>query len=109
MIIYIPIVLLGALIAVFGIINMTGNISTLHSYHRHRVREEDRVPFGRIVGSGTLIVGIGVALYGVLMMVYDCTAAEFLIPVGVVLLCVGCVVGLALSFWGMIKYNKGIF
>ena len=32
----------GIILCVFGAINMTGNISSLHSYHRSRVREEDK-------------------------------------------------------------------
>ena len=49
---------LGILIIIIGIVNMTGNISTLHSYHRHRVRPEDIKPFGRLVGLGTLLIGV---------------------------------------------------
>ncbi len=109
MIVHIPVLIVGLLISVMGIINMTGNINSLHSYHRHRVKQEDRLPFGRIVGSGTLTVGVGVIAFSVLMMIYDATAAEFLvwISVAVLLLCV--IVGLIICFWGMIKYNKGIF
>lgn len=109
MIVQIPILLLGILISVMGIINMTGNINSLHSYHRHRVKEEDRLAFGRAVGSGTLIVGIGCVLFSVLMMIYDATAADALVWIGVALLLLCIIIGLALSFWGMIKYNKGIF
>ena len=69
MIAQIPLLLLGLLIAVMGVINMTGNINSLHSYHRHRVKEEDRLPFGRMVGSGTLTVGVGVIVFSVLMMI----------------------------------------
>ena len=109
MIAQIPVLLIGLLISVMGIINMTGNINSLHSYHRHRVKEEDRVPFGRMVGGGTLTVGVGVIVFSVLMMIYDATAAQpfVWIGVGVMLTCI--IVGLAISFWGMFKYNKGIF
>jgi uncharacterized PurR-regulated membrane protein YhhQ (DUF165 family) len=109
MIAQIPVLLVGLLISVMGIINMTGNINSLHSYHRHRVKEEDRVPFGRMVGGGTLTVGVGVIVFSVLIMIYDATAAQPLvwIGVGVMLTCI--IVGLAISFWGMFKYNKGIF
>ena len=109
MIVHIPVLLLGILISVMGVINMTGNINSLHSYHRHRVKEEDRLVFGRTVGSGTLIVGIGCVLFSVLMMIYDTTAADALVWIGVALLLLCIIIGLALSFWGMIKYNKGIF
>ena len=37
--------LVGVVCIVLGISNMKGNISSLHSYHRNRVSEEDRIPF----------------------------------------------------------------
>ena len=55
---FIMTLVLGVLICVMGTINMTGNISTIHSYHRKRVTEENRKPFGRLVGLGTLIMMI---------------------------------------------------
>ena len=109
MIAQIPVLLLGLLISVMGIINMTGNINSLHSYHRHRVKEEDRAPFGRMVGGGTLTVGMGVIVFSVLMMIFDATAAQPLMWIGVVVMLTCIIVGLAISFWGMFKYNKGIF
>ena len=57
-------VAVGIICIVLGISNMRGNISSLHSYHRNRVSEENRKPFGRIVGLGTIIVGVGIMLYG---------------------------------------------
>ncbi len=109
MIVHIPVLVLGILISVMGIINMTGNINSLHSYHRHRVKEEDRVPFGRMVGGGTLTVGVGAIAFSVLMMIYDATAMELLVWIGVAFLLLCVILGLVISFWGMIKYNKGIF
>ena len=40
--------ILGLILVILGIVNMTGNLSTLHSYHRHRVSERDRKPFGKM-------------------------------------------------------------
>lgn len=100
---------LGALIAVLGIINMTGNISSLHSYHRHRVTEEDRKSFGRLVGLGTLLCGLAVIAYGALFFTFERTGREVLVVIGTVLLIAGLAAGLAISFYAMIKYNKGIF
>ena len=48
-------VALGAVIIGLGVQNMKGNISSLHRYHRKRVTEEDRIPFGRKVGLGSII------------------------------------------------------
>lgn len=38
---HIALLILGIFISVIGIVNMTGNISTIHSYNRRRVKEED--------------------------------------------------------------------
>ena len=101
--------ILGLLICVIGVINMTGNISSLHSYHRKRVTEEDRKPFGRLVGMGTLIIGVSLILYGVLFFVYEKTQINALVIVGTSELIIGIVAGLVISFFAMIKYNRGIF
>ena len=38
---HIALLILGIFISVIGIVNMTGNISTIHSYNRRKVKEED--------------------------------------------------------------------
>ena len=100
---------LGLLIVVLGIVNMSGNISSLHWYHRKRVREEDKKPFGKMVGLGTLIIGVAMIQFGVLSFVSNRTENLLYGIVGTALLLFGFVVGLSLSFWAMIKYNKGLF
>ena len=102
-------ILIGVLLCVLGGVNMTGNISSLHSYHRKRVREEDKKPFGRLVGIGSIISGISLAAFGVFMYVYEKTQNMLYFIVGCVVLGVGLVVGLGINFFAMIKYNKGIF
>ena len=52
----IALLILGIFISVIGIVNMTGNISTIHSYNRRKVKEEDVPKYGRAVGTGTLII-----------------------------------------------------
>ena len=100
---------LGLLIAVLGAVNMTGNISSLHKYHRHRVAEEDVKPFGKRVGFGTLLIGVSVALFGVLSFIFEKTGLEWLtwVATGQMIACI--VVGMIISFRAMIKYNGGIF
>ncbi len=106
---FITTAVLGAFIAVIGIVNMTGNISTLHWYHRQRVTEEDRLPFGRLVGAGTLTVGVALIVFGAMFLISEVTGALFLVPVGAALLIAGIGAGLGISLYAMIKYNKGIF
>ena len=102
-------VLIGILLCALGGVNMTGNISSLHSYHRKRVREEDKKPFGRLVGIGSIIIGISIATLGVFMYVHEKTQNSLYLIVGCIAFGVGFVVGLGINFFAMIKYNKGIF
>ena len=101
--------LVGVVCIVLGISNMRGNISSLHSYHRNRVSEEDRIPFGKQVGLGTIIVGIGIIVFSVLSSVTLYTENDIFILVGTAVLIIGIILGLVISFRAMIKYNKGIF
>ena len=101
--------LVGVVCIVLGISNMRGNISSLHSYHRSRVSEEDRIPFGKQVGLGTIIVGIAIIVFSVLSSVTLYTENDIFILVGTAVLIIGIILGLVISFRAMIKYNKGIF
>ena len=101
--------LVGVMCIIFGISNMRGNISSLHSYHRHRVLEEDRKPFGKQVGLGTIIVGIGIIVFSVLSSATIYTENNIFILVGTIFLIIGIILGLVITFRAMIKYNKGIF
>ena len=101
--------LVGVICIVLGISNMKGNISSLHSYHRNRVSDEDRIPFGNQVGVGTIIIGIGIIVFSVLSAVTLYTENDIFILLGTVLLIGAIIIGLVISFRAMIKYNKGIF
>ncbi len=100
---------LGILISILGIINMTGNISSLHWYHRQRVTEENRKPFGKLVGLGILIIGIAMVIFGIMFFIFEKTQIEALVVVGVVELIASIIVGMIVSFYAMKKYNGGIF
>lgn len=100
---------LGILICLIGFLNMSGNISTLHWYHRARVKEEDRLPFGRKVGLGTLIIGCAVILNAGFEFAAVKTENPGLVFYGNVILTCGLAAGLILIVWAMIRYNKGIF
>ena len=100
---------LGLLLVIIGIINMKGNISSLHSYHRYRVSEEDVKPFGKAVGLGTVICGVSCAFFGAMLLVYELTKQEIFSLIGVAGLMAGLVVGIVISLKAINKYNKGIF
>lgn len=100
---------LGILISVIGVLNMKGNISSLHSYHRHRVAEEDVKPFGKAVGLGTLICGLSCIFFGIMLLIYDLTERDLFSLLGTAGLLCGLAVGIVISVKAIIKYNKSLF
>lgn len=101
--------LLGLLIAAMGLINWKGNLSTLHWYHRHRVTEEDRPVFGKLVGSGTMLIGAAMVAFSLLSFAGDQLHSAAFAIAGSVVLVAAVIIGIGVSFYAMIKYNKGIF
>lgn len=97
----IALLILGIFISVIGIVNMTGNISTIHSYNRRKVKEEDVPKYGRAVGTGTLI--IGVSLIAAFVTTFWSEKAMYCIVIPAL------VIGLGYILYAQFKYNKGIF
>ena len=99
----------GIIISVLGIVNIKGNISTVHWYHRKRVSKENILPFGKTIGLGTLICGVAVIVLGAMGIASELTKNELFSSIGSVAAVIGIAVGLGISFYAMFKYNKGIF
>lgn len=91
----------GALICVLGITNMKGNVSTIHWYNRHRVTEEDLPIYGKVMGLGTIVVGLGLILANGCMLWKE----EFVTPI----LILSSVIGIGIMLYGLFRYNKGLF
>jgi hypothetical protein len=100
---------IGIICIVIGITNMRGNISSLHSYHRHRVAPEDVLPFGKQVGLGMIIIGCAIIIFSVLSAVALYIENDLFTMVGTAVMIVGMIIGIIITFKAMIKYNKGIF
>lgn len=101
--------LLGLLIAAMGLTNWKGNLSTLHWYHRHRVTEENRPIFGKLVGAGTMLIGAALIFFSLLSYAGNQLQSAAFTVTGSVLLAAAVIIGLGVTFYAMIKYNKGIF
>ena len=97
----IALLILGIFISVIGIVNMTGNISTIHSYNRRKVKEEDVPKYGRAVGTGTLIIGVSLIAAFVATFWSEEAMSFIVIP--------ALVIGLGFILYAQFKYNKGIF
>ena len=93
--------ILGVFISVVGIVNIKGNIGTIHSYNRRKVKEEDVPKYGKVVGTGTLIIGVSLVLGYIVSFWSEAIMAFIILP--------AVVVGLGFLLYGQFKYNKGIF
>ena len=100
---------LGVMCILFGFMNRKGNFSMLHSYHYKRVSAADRLPFGKLVGTGMLVIGVSFIVLSAMMLISELMSSEVLALVGTVVSCCGLAVGLGINFYAMFKYNKGIF
>ncbi len=94
--------ILGVFISVIGIVNMTGNISTIHSYNRRKVSEEDAPKYGRAVGIGTLIIGAAIISDYVLVLLKLEEATPFVLIPAVI-------IGIVFILYAQFKYNRGLF
>ena len=106
---YIFTAIVGIVLIVIGVFNVKGNISALHAYHRSRVSEEDKLPFGKMVGTGNVIIGIGIIIFSALSLVSEFTKNQVYTYIGIGIMVLTLIVGLTISFIAMKKYNKGIF
>ena len=102
-------IVVGIICIIIGIVNRKGNISTLHSYHRNRVRDEDILPFGRLVGLGMIIIGGAVIVNGVLSIVTLLTDDKLFLSIGIGIMIAGLIAGIGICFYAMKKYNCNRF
>ena len=102
----ITMLIFGILFIVIGVINIKGDISTIHWYNRTRITEQTRHKYGKLMGSGTVIIGGGLIVSAILNMVIKSNVSAIIDDViGLVTV----VVGVGLILYAQIKYNKGIF
>lgn len=93
--------ILGVFLSVLGVVNIRGNISTIHSYNRRKVKEEDVPKYGKAVGTGTVIIGASLIL-AYLVTFWNEAAIDYIVLPAMA-------IGLAFILYGQIKYNHGIF
>ena len=66
-----------------------------------RGKEEDIPKYGKVVGTGTLIIGISLVLGFIVSFWSEEIMGYIILPV--------IIIGLVLILYGQFKYNKGIF
>lgn len=105
----IVLLILGILLIVMGIAQRKGNLSLIHSYHYKRVSKNDIIPFGKTVGLGTIIIGSSMVINAMLYIIIYFTNIQIFELIGNIILITSFVIGIAIMFYAMFKYNKGIF
>jgi hypothetical protein len=101
--------IIGLACIIIGILNTRGHISMMHSYHIKRVSEENRIPFGRQVGAGMIVIGATITVGGILMAIAERIQSTTLTVASTVIMIIGLIVGTGIAFSAMKKYNGGIF
>ena len=102
-------IVIGIVFIFIGVSNLRGNIKMLHSYHRDKVKEEDKKPFGKRIGIAMLIIAFSIIANGVLTYLSTALNNWVLEAVGLGILIVGLAVGLAINLYAIKKYNGKIF
>ena len=105
----ITMLVVGGICIALGVSNFRGNISSLHSYHRNRVSEEDKPALGRGVGLGLMLIGGALIADGGFALISMLTEKEFFMLIGKIVMLIGLVIGIILTLYAIKKYNKGIF
>ena len=105
----IVVIIVGIICIWIGCLNRKGNLSMIHSYHYKRVSEEDRVPFGKQIGLGMMMIGGAMIFAGGLMIPADLYDVSALRIASTAVMIAGLVLGLFFAVRAMLKYNKGVF
>ena len=98
----IVLLILGICMILLSCVNLKGNPNTIHSYNRKRVSKENEKPYAKLIGIGTLIMGISFIITAILQIIYDIECLYYISLAGVV-------IGIIIMTIAQFKYNKGIF
>lgn len=99
---YLGLLVMGILLSTLGIVNIRGNISTIHAWNRKRVKEADIPRYGRAIGAGTLVIGAAFFIVSYLVTFWNAAVIDYIMLPGLG-------IGLALILYAQLKYNHGIF
>ena len=99
---YLGLLVMGILLSTLGIVNIMGNISTIHAWNRKKVKEADIPRYGRAIGAGTLVIGAAFFIVSYLVTFWNAAVIDYIILPGLG-------IGLALILYAQLKYNHGIF
>lgn len=92
----------GIVCVFLGSFNIKGNIASIHWYNRRKVTKENQIPYCRLVGFGTVLIGVGMIISAVIQVVVN-------MEIGAMVTVIFMLIGLSIIVYAQIKYNRGIF
>lgn len=98
----IAMIALGVLMILLGVLNVRGDLSSIHWYNRRKVAAKDRPAYGRCMGAGSTAIGGSLLFTGILQLAHPAEVWYWITLLGVIL-------GLGMMLYGQIRYNRGIF
>lgn len=98
----ISMIAIGILIILLGVFNLKGNIASIHWYNRRKVTKENQIPYCRLHGFGSVIIGGSIIVSAIVQALGS-------IELGGLITLAGIIIGFALMLYAQFKYNKGIF
>ena len=98
-------VIIGVVLILLGLSHRKGNLKLLHSYHLKKVKKEDELPFGKLIGLGAIIVGVTI----IVVSIFDFFTRKEFSLISNILLFSGLIPGVGIILHALFKYNKGIF
>lgn len=99
---YLPLIVLGVIFIFLGIMNYKGNISSIHWYNRRNVSKKDVKNYGKLMGIGTIIFGVGMIVTAIFQLFFDLDESNYILIFSLIS-------GVITMIYAQFKYNKGIF
>lgn len=99
---YLPLIVLGVIFIFLGIMNYKGNISSIHWYNRRNVSKKDVKNYGKLMGIGTIIFGVGMIVTAIFQLFFDLDESNYILIFSLIS-------GIITMIYAQFKYNKGIF
>ncbi len=82
--------------------NYKGNISSIHWYNRRNVSKKDVKNYGKLMGIGTIILGIGMIVTAIFQLFFDLDESNYILIFSLIS-------GIITMIYAQFKCNKGIF
>lgn len=99
---YLFLISLGVIITILGIFNYKGNIGSVHWYNRRNVTKENAPKYAKLIGMGTIIMGIGLVLSSIFQVIFKMEELSYIVIGSIV-------IGFSFILYAQIKYNRGLF